>query len=173
MCYFSQLTCNSFTLYYMLSHSVMSDSWDPMDCCPPGSSIHGILQARILEYGSHSLLQRIVPTRDQTPISYTAGRFFTVWATREAQLLFFRFLLLKLHAKQNLTKIKNHWWPPNPNEATSSLLGQAPKSEVKLHFQSYLPTSFLHAVYSPAKLNGCESQGAWPLPRAFKRIIEH
>ena len=69
--------------------------------------------------------------------------------------------------------LKNHWWPPNPNEATSSLLGQAPKSEVKLHFQSYLPTSFLHAVYNPAKLNGCESQGAWPLPRAFKRIIEH
>ena len=29
---------------------VMSDSWDPMDCSPPGSSVHGILQARILEW---------------------------------------------------------------------------------------------------------------------------
>ena len=30
-------------------HSVVSDSCDPMDCTPPGSSVHGILQARILE----------------------------------------------------------------------------------------------------------------------------
>ena len=29
---------------------VMSDSCDPMDCSPPGSSVHGILQARILEW---------------------------------------------------------------------------------------------------------------------------
>ena len=32
---------------------------DPMDCSPPGSSVHGILQPRILEVGSHSLLQRL------------------------------------------------------------------------------------------------------------------
>ena len=28
----------------------VSDSWDPMDCRPPGSSVHGIFQARILEW---------------------------------------------------------------------------------------------------------------------------
>ena len=33
----------------VLSGSVVSDSFDPMDCSPPGSSVHGILQARILE----------------------------------------------------------------------------------------------------------------------------
>ena len=33
-----------------LSCSVVSNSWDPMDCSPPGSSVHGILQARILEW---------------------------------------------------------------------------------------------------------------------------
>ena len=32
--------------------SVMSDSSDPMDCSPPGSSVHGIFQARILEWGA-------------------------------------------------------------------------------------------------------------------------
>ena len=36
-----------------VNHSVVSDS-DPMDCSPPGSSIHGILQARILEQGAIS-----------------------------------------------------------------------------------------------------------------------
>ena len=34
----------------MLSHSVVLDSCDPMDCSPPGSSVHGILQARGLEW---------------------------------------------------------------------------------------------------------------------------
>ena len=32
------------------SHSVVFDSSDPMDCSPPGSFVHGILQARILEW---------------------------------------------------------------------------------------------------------------------------
>ena len=40
------------------SHSVVSDSLWPVDCSPPGSSVHGILQARILEWVAiHSLLQ--------------------------------------------------------------------------------------------------------------------
>ena len=30
----------------------MYDSSDPMDCSPPGSSVHGILQARVLEWGA-------------------------------------------------------------------------------------------------------------------------
>ena len=34
------------------SRSVMSDSSDPMDCSPPGSSIHGIFRARVLEWGA-------------------------------------------------------------------------------------------------------------------------
>ena len=36
---------------------------DPMDCNPPGSSVHGILQARILEWVAVPLLQRIFPTQ--------------------------------------------------------------------------------------------------------------
>ena len=36
---------------------------DPMDCSPPGSSIPGILQARITGVGCHALLQRIFPTQ--------------------------------------------------------------------------------------------------------------
>ena len=33
-----------------INHYLMSDSWDPMDCNPPGSSIHGISQVRVLEW---------------------------------------------------------------------------------------------------------------------------
>ena len=35
--------------------------WDPLDCSPPGSSVHGILQARILEWVAISLLQGDLP----------------------------------------------------------------------------------------------------------------
>ena len=40
---------------------------DPMDCSPPGSSVHGILQARILEWDCHALLQGILPTQGWNP----------------------------------------------------------------------------------------------------------
>ena len=39
-----------FLLCFLLPFSVMSKSFDPMDCSPPGSSVHEILQARILEW---------------------------------------------------------------------------------------------------------------------------
>ena len=36
--------------WWWFSHSVVSDSCDPVDCSPPGSSVHGIFQARIMEW---------------------------------------------------------------------------------------------------------------------------
>ena len=56
----------------------------PMDCSPPGSSVHGILQARILEWVAISFSRASSWPRVQTRVSHTAGRFFTFWATREA-----------------------------------------------------------------------------------------
>ena len=55
---------------------------DPMDCSPPGSSVHGILQARILEWVAIPSSRGSSWPRDQTQVSCNAGRFFTVWATR-------------------------------------------------------------------------------------------
>ena len=43
------------------SHSVVSNSYDPMDCSPQGSSVHGILQARILEWVDISFSQGSSP----------------------------------------------------------------------------------------------------------------
>ena len=42
---------------------------DPMDCSPPGSSVHGLLQARILEWIAMPFSSRSVPSRDQTWVS--------------------------------------------------------------------------------------------------------
>ena len=57
---------------------------NPMDCSLPGSSIHGILQARILEWVAIPSSRGSSQLRDWTQVSHTAGRFFTVWVTREA-----------------------------------------------------------------------------------------
>ena len=48
-------------------------------------TIHGILQARILEWVAFSFSRGSSQPRDQTQVSRIAGRFFTNWATREAQ----------------------------------------------------------------------------------------
>ena len=57
---------------------------NPMDGSPPGSSVHGIFQARILEWVAIPFSRGSSQARDQTHVSCAAGRFFTIWATREA-----------------------------------------------------------------------------------------
>ena len=52
---------------------------DPKDCSLPGSSVHGILQARILEWVAISLSRGSSPPRDRTQVSHIAGRRFNLW----------------------------------------------------------------------------------------------
>ena len=65
---------------------------NPMDWSPPGSSVHGIPQARTLEWVAIPFSRGSSQPRDQTQVSCIEGWFFTIWATREAQL----FLLLNV-----------------------------------------------------------------------------
>ena len=60
---------------------------DLMDCSPPGSSVHRVLQARILERVVLPFSRGSFKPRDQSQVSCIAGRFFTIWATREAKRL--------------------------------------------------------------------------------------
>ena len=48
-------------------------------------TVHEILQARIVEWVVDSFSRGSSQPRDWTQVSHIAGRFFTVWATREAQ----------------------------------------------------------------------------------------
>ena len=67
--------------------------YDPTDCSPPGSSVHGGAQAQILEWITISSFRGSFPPRDQTRVSCVSctGRqiffFFNHWATWEAPLL--------------------------------------------------------------------------------------
>ena len=54
---------------------------NPMDHSLPGPSVHGILQARMLEWVAISFSRRSSWPRDRTWVSYIAGKFLTIWAT--------------------------------------------------------------------------------------------
>ena len=81
---------------------------NPMDCSPPGSSVQGILQARVLEWVAISFPRGPSRLRDQTHISCIAGEFFTVWATRE--VLVFRHKNSVVVGEET----EAHW-PPTPD----------------------------------------------------------
>ena len=61
--------------------------YDSMDCRLPVFSVHGILQARILEWIALPFSRESSQLRYWTRVSCIAGRFFTIWATREAPKL--------------------------------------------------------------------------------------
>ena len=71
----------------------MSDPLRPHGHSLPGSSVHGILQARILEWVTVPFSRESSQPRDRTQVSHIAGGFFTSWATREA---------LGVHSKKSL-----------------------------------------------------------------------
>ena len=81
----------------MLSRSVMSDSLRPMDYI-----VHGILQARILEWVALPFFRGSSQPRDQTQVSHIAGRFFTSWATRDAYFYYFYFLAIMSNVAMNI-----------------------------------------------------------------------
>ena len=94
---FSKLDLSYSMVFLSLSESEVAQSCptlcDPMDCSLPGSSVHRIFQARVLEWVAISFSRGSSQPRDRT---HTADRRFTVWATREAPFLslaseFFRY----------------------------------------------------------------------------------
>ena len=79
---------NDWRIFSLMHGSIVSQSC-PTHCIPmnyslPGSYLHGIFQARILEWVTIPFSRGSSPPGDQTQVSWIAGRFFTLWAIREA-----------------------------------------------------------------------------------------
>ena len=89
--YIKAVYCHSAYLTYMQSESESEVAQlcltlcDPMDCSLPGSSVHGIFQARILEWVAISFSRGSSQPSDRTQVSHIVGRCFTIWATRGMQ----------------------------------------------------------------------------------------
>ena len=69
------------SMMYVLVTQSGPTLFDPMDCSSPSSSVHGILQARILKWVAFPFSRRSSQSRNQTQVSCIAGSFFTIWAT--------------------------------------------------------------------------------------------
>ena len=72
----------------LFSPSVVSDSWNPMHCSPPGYFVHGISQSRILKWVTVSFPRGSFPCRDRTCVSVSpalASGFFTTVPPGKAQ----------------------------------------------------------------------------------------
>ena len=78
-----QITIKSLPLL-LFSHWVMPTLCDPMDCSPPNSSVHGILQVKILEWLAISFSRGSSYLRDRTCISCTSRQILHSWPTRKA-----------------------------------------------------------------------------------------
>ena len=70
---------------------------DPINCSLPGCPVHGILQARILEWVAISSSRGSSQPKDRTQVSCITCGFFTIWATREGQGKCFQ----KIHRAQS------------------------------------------------------------------------
>ena len=90
---------------------------DPIDCSPPGSTVHGILQARILEWVVMPFSRGSSQPRDRTPASCIAGRFLTKLRGKpvvRADVLFCRMLaaltIIKWEQQVFSYKTRNQVW---------------------------------------------------------------
>ena len=99
---------------------------DPMDCSPPGSSVHGILQARILEWVAMPYSTGSSRPRDWSRVSCvscTAGRFFTAEALGKTTLY-----------QQEFTKERSVWCHLHPvphwKDSTERITGPQAKALV-------------------------------------------
>ena len=88
---FNLASSTNIIIRYLVTQSCPTDC-DTLDCSPPGFSVHGILQARILKWDAISYSRWSSQSRDQTSVSCVsvypavAGRFFTTSTTWEAPL---------------------------------------------------------------------------------------
>ena len=99
----------------------------PMDCSLPGSSIHGIFQARILEWVAISFSRRSSRPRDWTQVSRIVGRRFTVWATREAHHTYYYLFITSNEEEKQVTEDEMVGWHYrlNGHEQTEQTLGDS------------------------------------------------
>ena len=125
-----------------------------MDCSPPGSSVHGILQARILEWVCHFLLQEIFPTQelnlcllhwqaDSSPLSHQASLILVTTLQTEYKL---DGLMWTGGFDQTVTKAD----PFHSREASSFRIPS-------------------HTLLREPKMVQEQSHGAYPRPRPFSK----
>ena len=109
---------------------------DPMDCSLPGSFVHGIFQARVLEWVAISFSRGSSRPRDWTQVSHIAGRGFTVWAPRDIIIHFKKYLMAFLDFTIHIYK---------SSESTFKHYSIVPQT-VKISYNRVFPISLLNPL---------------------------
>ena len=107
-----------------------------MDCSPPGSSVHGILQARILEWVAIPFSSVSIKPRDQMWFSCIVGKFFTIWAMREAAVICFS-------SVQSLSRVQLFATPWTAAHQTSRSITHSWSLLKLMPIESVMPSSHL------------------------------
>ena len=139
---------------------------DPMVCRPPGSSVRGTFQARILEWVAMSLSRGSSRLRDQTWVFCIAGRFFIIWTSREDPV-----------KDKSFIQWWHCWWLWrfwHSHESVNTLLKDSPKVLFNIHTKLELggKSSFTNPILStspppslPVRLLGNHRQNPPTLAR--------
>ena len=127
-----------------------------MDCSPPGSSVHGILQARVLEWVVISSSRGSSQPRDRTWVSCTAGMFFTVWVAREAPVYWWYALnCIALNCIYSLLSSKHDLrdWKSTNTEVCKSIAYQPARAWPLTVLLSSTPIGFINcALFGKKKI---------------------
>ena len=135
---------------------------DPMRCSPPGSSVHGILQARILEWVATSSSRRSSGPRIRIQVSCIVGRFFTVWATREVPYMYMN----RSAMQETIVWYLGQKDPLEKNLATHSSILASPWTRFPLCCQQRAPLSDKEAASLTCGLFA-DTSGIWFLHLAW------
>ena len=93
--------------------------WDPMDCSSSDSSVHGIIQARILEWVTILFSRKSSRLRNRSQVSRISGKFLTIWATRAAQWPTAKVIYSLLYYQAHLPMVSWCWEENNPMDSFS------------------------------------------------------
>ena len=128
------------------------------DCSPPDSSVHGILQARILEWVAMSSSRGSSRPRDRTQVSHIAGRVFIVWAIREAQGPSYAVVTSDAQpaSEGEGPALEDH---PGTQPLSALLLGCLPCAIIRWRLGSSYPTPPPHLFHIPALRIGKDREG--------------
>ena len=92
---------------YLITQSCLTLHNPNLDCSPPGSSLRGIVQARVLKWVAIPFSRGSFQPRDGIRVSCIAGRFFVIWATREAPKEYLNYGILA--TQLNILSLERKW----------------------------------------------------------------
>ena len=152
--------CSPIALLQMITHFVCLVTqlcltlFNSMDCSPSYCTVHGILQEGILEWVAIPFSRRSSWSRDQSWVSCIAGRFFTIWATREVwshTLMLFNFSLSYNNTSFLPTRTVS---PQRASTSSSCIPKRAQQSSPRRYFKC---CEVLFLPFNPLLTMFCES----------------